>query len=99
MTREELLRWLETRRPAPPAELRAHLNSAVTDAELALPDHLAELGRRVLARVADQPSGERELALELLTADALVTYAFEAQAEADPAGLTSLAARIAGDER
>jgi len=94
MTREELLRWLETRRPAPPAELRAHLESAVTDAELALPDHLAELGRRVLARVADQPSGERELALELLTADA-----FEAQAEADPAGLTSLAARIAGDER
>jgi hypothetical protein len=99
MTREELLRWLEARRPAPPAELRAHLESAVTGVELALPEHLAELGRRVLARVADQPSGERELALELLTADALVTYAFEAQAEADPAGLTSLAARIAGAER
>lgn len=98
MTREELLHWLETRRPAPPAELRAHLESAVTDAELTLPEHLAELGRRVLARVADHPSGERALALELLTADGLVTYAFEAQAEADPAGLTSLAARIAEDE-
>ncbi len=98
MTRHSVVAWLDARRPAPPAALRAHLHATLTDsgAALPLPEHLAELGRRLLSRVVEQPRGGRELALDLLAADALVTYAFEAQAEADIAGLTRLAERVAG---
>jgi len=103
MTRREVLAWLEARRPVPPDALRVCLEAAVTDAELSppapLPDQLALLGRRVLERVAGRPAGGRELALELLAADAFVTYAFEAQAEVDAAGLAALAGRIAGSEQ
>jgi len=44
--------------------------------------------------VAAATTQDRRQALDLLTADALVTYAFEAQAEADVRGLTALAERI-----
>jgi hypothetical protein len=103
MTRREVLAWLEARRPLPPDELRACLEAAVIDGELSpgvpLPDQLALVGRRVLGRVVGRPEGGRELALELLAADALITYAFEAQAELDAAGLATLAERIAGTEQ
>ena len=103
MTRREVLAWLEARRPVPPDALRVCLEAAVTDGELSprvpLPDQLALVGRRVLGRVVDRPEGGRELALELLAADALITYAFEAQAELDAAGLATLAERIAGIEQ
>ncbi len=103
MSRREVLAWLEARRPVPPDALRACLEAAVTDADLpplvALPDQLALLGRRVLGQVARRPAGGRELALELLAADGFITYAFEAQAEVDAAGLAVLAERIAGSER
>ena len=102
MTRREVLAWLEARRPVPPDALRVYLQAAVNDGELSprvpLPDQLALLGRRVLGRVAGRPEGGRELALELLAADAFITYAFEAQAELDAAGLATLAERIAGIE-
>ncbi len=102
MTRSEVLAWLAARRPVPPDALRAGLDTAVSDAELApldpLPDQLARLGRQVLGRVAGRPGGGRELAIELLAADAFITYAFEAQAEVEPAGLAGLAGRIAGSE-
>jgi len=102
MTRREVLAWLEARRPVPPDALRARLAAAVSDVELAppvpLPDQLAVLGRRVLGRVACRPDGGRELALELLAADAFITYAFEAQAEVDATGLAALAERIAASE-
>ena len=62
----------------------------------ALPGYLVELGRRLLARVTRAPAGGRELALDLLAADAFVTYGFEAQAEAEVDGLTALAERVAG---
>ena len=96
MTRREVLAWLDARRPVPPAALRACLAAPVTDSTEPLPEHLAELGRRVLVRVVGRPGGGRELALDLLAADAFVTYAFEAQAEADVAGLVALAERVAG---
>jgi len=103
MTRREVLAWLEARRPVPPDALRVCLEAAVTDGELSprvpLPDQLALVGRRVLGRVVGRPEGGRELALELLAADALITYAFEAQAELDAAGLATLAERIAGIEQ
>jgi hypothetical protein len=99
MTRAELAHWLETRRPTPPPALAEHLRAPVADARLALPLHLADLGRVLLARVAAAPQEGRALALDLLAADAFVTYAFEAQAELDPAGLAPLADRIAGADR
>jgi len=96
VTRRDVLAWLDARRPAPPAALRASLEAALTDSAEPLPEHLAELGRRVLVRVVGRPGGGRELALDLLAADAFVTYAFEAQAEADVARLVALAERVAG---
>jgi hypothetical protein len=98
MTRRELLEWVGTRRPAPPAALRAHLEAAAADGAEPLPQHLARLGGELLARVARHPAGGRELALDLLAADAFVTYAFEAQAEADVDGLARLAEDVAGAE-
>src|SRR2546429_9898010 len=80
MTREQVLVWLDARRPIPPATLRERLRRAVHETPLALPAHLAELGRELLAGVASRPSGGRELALDLLAADAFATDAFEAQA-------------------
>src|SRR2546427_4721095 len=98
MTRREVLAWLDTRRPAPPPALRAHLEAAVTDSDEWLPAHLAELGDAVLARVTGRPEGGRDLALDLLAADAFVTYAFEAQAEQDVRGLAALADRVAAGQ-
>ena len=95
MTRTALVTWLEARRPAPPDALRACLAAGLTDADLPMPEHLADLGRRSLERVAGRPEGGRELALNLLAADAFITYAFEAQAEADVSGLAGLAERVA----
>jgi hypothetical protein len=76
-----------------------HLEHAATDSAEPLPEHLARLGNELLARVAARPAGGRELALDLLSADAFVTYAFEAQAEVDQAGLMRLAEGVdAGGE-
>jgi hypothetical protein len=80
-------RWLETRSPAPPELLAQRLRSALgerlsqdaadaSDACLAAAEALvAEL----LADVSD--GGKRDCALDLLAADALVTYALEAASE------------------
>jgi hypothetical protein len=81
MTRDEILAWLDSRRPAPPATLRDRLRGAVHDAPDGLTAHLARLGRELLDGVASRPNGGRELALDLLAADAFATYAFEAEAE------------------
>jgi hypothetical protein len=99
MMRTEVLAWLEARQPRPPAALGAHLQAAAADSPEPLPEHLSHLGRDVLARVAGHPDGGRELALDLLAADAFVTYAFEAQAEADVTGLAALVAWVAAGER
>lgn len=84
MTRDDVLAWLDSRRPAPPTALRERLHRAV-DLRPApgcgLPAYLARLGRELLEVVAARPAGGRELALDLLAADAFATYAFEAQAE------------------
>ncbi len=85
MTRAQVVAWLDSRRPAPPGTLRERLNRAVDElgpaAGSPLPAYLAELGRGLLDGVTSQPNGGRELALDLLAADAFATYAFEAQAE------------------
>lgn len=58
----------------------------------AVPDALAGGALSLYRRVA-RGGGGREDALPLLAADALLTHAFEAQAELDPAGLEELALR------
>ncbi len=81
MTRGDVLAWLDSRRPAPPTTLRERLQGAVHDSPLDLASHLAQLGSELLEGVLSQPAGGRELALDLLAADAFATYAFEAQTE------------------
>ena len=80
--------------------LRAHgesVRAVVRDTSRAA--DLAAVGCELLRRVAANPGGGRELALDLLAADAFVTYAFEAQADADPAGLAALAGRVEREVR
>jgi hypothetical protein len=99
VTGADLEAWFARRRPTPPPLLQAHLARVAGGGAVApLPDHLAEAGHALLERVASRPQGGRELALDLLAADALVTYAFEAQAEADTGGLVALAQRLAGSQ-
>ena len=98
MSRREVLAWLAARRPAPPPALRAQLEASVGDSDERLPEHLADLGGALLSRVVAHPQGGRDLALDLLAADAFVTYAFEAQAELEVAGLAALAERVTGRE-
>ena len=86
--------WLAARQPAPPDRIGAHVMSAAAEASGALAETLARAGVTLLRRVAAAPEGGRELALDLLAADALITYAFEAQAETDVDGLIALAARL-----
>jgi len=96
VTRSEALNWLAARRPAAPPTLVEPMTRWLEDAPVSLPDHLALAGRALLERVLARPQGGRELALDLLAADALVTYAFEAQAEVDAGALVGVAERIAG---
>ena len=85
MKRDEVLTWLDARRPAAPASLRERLHGAVHDAEDGrgggLAAHLTRLGDELLRGVMARPTGGRELALDLLAADAFATYAFEAMYE------------------
>ncbi|HET9706757.1 MAG TPA: hypothetical protein VFP39_00495 [Gemmatimonadales bacterium] len=96
MTRSEVVGWLAARRPAAPPTLVDPMTRGLIDSPESLPAHLALAGRALLDRVLARPEGGRELALDLLAADALVTYAFEAQAEHDAGGLIQVAERIAG---
>ena len=91
---EDVRSWLATRQPVPPERIGAHVTQAVVDTHGAPAETLARAGVALLGRVAAAPEGGRELALDLLAADALITYAFEAQAEADVDGLIALADRL-----
>lgn len=86
--------WVRARLgDAPPALLDAMLAALPADAELPVPDALAQ-GALTLYAALLHGSGGREDALPLLAADALFTHALEAQAEADPDGVAALAERI-----
>lgn len=84
--------WLRERVPDAPAELLATMVEALPLEPLPTPDAFAAGALALYERVAGG-SGGREDALPLLAADALLTHAFEAQAEADPAAIATLAAR------
>lgn len=81
----DLLRWLESRRPAAPPSLRVAMREVVERADPgpgSLHDRLAIAGLDAVRRVVAEPS-TRDHALELLAADALITYACEAALEAE----------------
>jgi hypothetical protein len=71
---------------------------ALPDSDDAVPVALAEAALTLYAAVA-RGSGGRDDALPLLAADALLTHAFEAQAEADPEGVAELADRYGASGR
>jgi len=88
--------WLSERSPTPPADLSARIQQTLGErcsgdasaaSELCI-TAAEELLRDLLAR----PSAGRESALDLLTVDALVTYAFEAASD-DPDSLALRAER------
>jgi hypothetical protein len=89
--------WLERHSAGAPAALRARVlelaaaAGATTLAGVnALPARLAEAGSHALL-AAECSTGDRESALELLAADALITLALLAQAQVAPAGLADFA--------
>ncbi|HZI99404.1 MAG TPA: hypothetical protein VFD22_01995 [Gemmatimonadaceae bacterium] len=73
--------WLASRTPAPPSELSARLNEVVGDSSATdneLPYALLKCGLEILSNIGE----DRTAAPDLLAADALITYAMEAAAEA-----------------
>jgi len=88
VTRAAIESWLTTRRPARPEALAVQMTRSITscpDAPLAASASMAAamgaLGIATLASVTARTQPSPQLALELLAADAFVTYAFEAAAE------------------
>jgi len=88
MTRRDLETWLASRQPPRPPALDERIHAIVAgtpDAVLAEAPSMARvmgtLGTRLLADVGARESASEGLALDLLAADAFVTYAVEAAAE------------------
>jgi len=77
--------WLTRRTPPPPPALRARLHSALGDAMAAdaidVADTCLAAAERMMVDLLNGECTSRDSALDLLTADALVTYAFEAAGE------------------
>jgi hypothetical protein len=74
--------------------VRHHLAGAEGDPSS--PESLAAAGRRALDQVLGR-AGDRSVALDLLAADALVTLALLAQAQASPERLGEFAAVVLRD--
>lgn len=87
--------WLQARTPAPPARLLARVEESLgasLDAGIEeTPELCIVAAERLLAELLARESSGRESALDLLTVDALVTYALEAAA-ASPETLASFSA-------
>ena len=92
--------WLDSRRPPPPADLRARLGETGGHAGDALVEHLLTEATAALDRARASPGRVRESALELLVADALFTYACEAALELpQPDAALGRIARAAAEKR
>lgn len=82
--------WLTTRVPAPPPQLTervlAALGAARDDDVAWTAERCLEAAERVVGGLLREGRTGRDSAAELLAADALVTYAFEAASD-DPAAL------------
>lgn len=88
--------WLVEREPAPPEALLRRLREALGSDARRDASEASELclaaGERLLAAVLREDEASRDYALDLLAADALVTYAFEAASSA-PRALSERATR------
>jgi hypothetical protein len=84
--------WLRQHLPATPRPLLACMIEALPALSESVPHALAEAALRLYAEVVVSDSG-RHTALPLLAADALLTHAFQAQAEQDATGIRDLASR------
>ena len=88
--------WMARLEPAPPPALHHRLQELVaTDAERPVhevPEACLDAGERLLDTLLASGSTSRATALDLLAVDALITYAFQAAADA-PARLEERVAR------
>lgn len=86
--------WLASRTPEPPPALRRRigelLGDHLHDDAAQLPARCVDAAEAMVKSLLDSGRTGRECALDLLAADALVTYAFEAAADA-PAQLRARA--------
>lgn len=77
--------WLSARTPAPPAllaaRLRVLLGTRIGDRSSSAYDAALSTAETLLTELMALECAGRDRALDLLTVDALVTYAFEAAAE------------------
>jgi hypothetical protein len=88
--------WVADQVRQAPVELRRQVlrDAAAASAQAdPLPDALAAAGWTALGRALTRPS-DRAVALDLLTADALITLALLAQAEHQPEDLGQFAERL-----
>ena len=87
--------WVAAHAEQPPAALRERLDTILNAPHAAnggeVAPALLDAGKALLAGILQSGSTQRDAALDLLSADALVTYAFEAAAD-DPATLDARAA-------
>jgi hypothetical protein len=94
-----MLAWLLDREPRPPRALAEQLDAVVRaapDSRFAaesLAAAVADVGLAVLRSVVTRQGVTYDAAMDLLAADALVTYAFEAAAE-ESGDVTALARRL-----
>ena len=88
--------WLRERTPAPPERLASRISEVLGERRDLETGSVTELcldaAEQLLRELMTRSSAGRESALDLLTVDALVTYAFEAAADA-PASLELSAAK------
>lgn len=75
--------WIGRREPAPPPALAARVQRLAEEAPegMAIPEAMIAVSALALRRLLDRGETARDGALELLAADALATYAFEAQSD------------------
>ena len=89
--------WLARREPPPPEPLLSRIHEALGEGVDAPAHEAAALtaaaAERLLVQLLGGKCATRAAAVELLTADALVTYAFEAAAESRSADMDVMAAR------
>jgi hypothetical protein len=85
--------WVAAHAEQPPAALRERLDTILNAPHAGgdVAPALLDAGKALLAGILQSGSTQRDAALDLLSADALVTYAFEAAAD-DPATLDARAA-------
>jgi hypothetical protein len=86
--------WLDRHTSHAPSALRKRVHSyAAGSTDGSLPVQLSAAADAALTRVLAQP-GDRSVALDLLAADALITLALLAQAQASPEQLEEFAISV-----